>query len=226
MTNRYVIPDLHGCLKTLRYVIEEQIKPGREDELFFLGDFINKGPESKGILDYIFYLQNRHPAVYCVRGNHEQVLLDVLHDENKMNNFLDKDGRVTLSSFDVEHPGQIPAKYINFIETLPFYVLTDDYIIVHAGLNTDIADPFSDVDSMLTIREYAVDPVKTGNRKIVHGHNAIQLDKILDTLSRPEADKINLDNGCVYTRKEGMGNLIVLNLDDFTYSIQPCLDKI
>ena len=57
MKKRWVIPDLHGCVNTLRTLIEEQIRPSRSDLLYFLGDYIDRGPDSKGLIDYIRNLQ-------------------------------------------------------------------------------------------------------------------------------------------------------------------------
>jgi serine/threonine protein phosphatase 1 len=57
MKKRWVIPDIHGCVNTLKALIEEQIKPARYDELYFLGDYINCGPESRAVIDYIRFLQ-------------------------------------------------------------------------------------------------------------------------------------------------------------------------
>ena len=57
MRKRWVIPDIHGCHKTLKSLIEELIKPSRYDELYFLGDYIDRGPDSQKVIDYIRFLQ-------------------------------------------------------------------------------------------------------------------------------------------------------------------------
>ena len=71
----WVIPDVHGCSKTLRYVVEEMIRLQKEDILFLLGDLIDRGPDSKGVIDYIMGLEARGYNVTTLRGNHEDYLL-------------------------------------------------------------------------------------------------------------------------------------------------------
>ena len=58
MKNRWVIPDVHGNLITLKYLIENRIALSKSDELYFLGDYIDRGPDSKGVIDFIMSLQN------------------------------------------------------------------------------------------------------------------------------------------------------------------------
>ena len=58
MKNRWVVPDIHGHIKTLRTLIEERLELQKSDSIYFLGDYIDRGPDSKGVLDYIMSLQN------------------------------------------------------------------------------------------------------------------------------------------------------------------------
>ena len=71
MKKRWVIPDIHGCLNTLKALINEQIRPARYDELYFLGDYIDRGPDSKGVLDYLRALQKDEYTLTLLKGNHE-----------------------------------------------------------------------------------------------------------------------------------------------------------
>ena len=77
----YAIGDIHGCLSALKELIGQlPIKP--EDELVFLGDYIDRGPESKGVLDYL--VANEKPNWRFLRGNHEQMLLEWLGTPNSL----------------------------------------------------------------------------------------------------------------------------------------------
>ena len=73
---RYVSTDLHGCLLSFRHLVEHRLKLRPQDELYVLGDYVNKGPDSRGVLDYLMQLPQRGYRVHCLRGNHDQELLD------------------------------------------------------------------------------------------------------------------------------------------------------
>ena len=75
MKNRWVVPDIHGHIKTLRALIEERIELQKSDSIYFLGDYIDRGPDSKGVIDYIMSLQSFGYDVHCIRGNHEDYCL-------------------------------------------------------------------------------------------------------------------------------------------------------
>ena len=225
MTRRYVFPDIHGCIQTLQFTFEKIIRPDKSDHVYFTGDFINKGPDSKGVLDYVFSLIEQGYQVHAVRGNHEQLLLNALEDESKVNDFLVKGGLDTLESFSSASVTEIPEHYIRFMDELPYFIELEDYFIVHAGFNFAAPDPFKDLDSMLYIRDFSIDPATVNYKRIIHGHYALPLEEILYNLIERKSYALNIDNGCVYTHREGMGNLFVLNLDDLSYHIQPCLDE-
>ena len=220
MKNTYVLPDIHGCHKTLKYTIENHLKLCRNDELYFLGDFINKGPDSKGVLDLVMSLIQNDIKVYSVRGNHEQLLLDAFNNNEKNELFKDRGGKETLESFQVGNIHDIPNVYIDFINELPYFIELKDYVIVHAGFDFSLDNPFSDYESMLTIRNFTMSPASLNYRKVIHGHNAINLQEIYRSIIEPNSYQLNIDNGCVYKDKEGMGNLFVLNLNDHSFHIQ------
>ena len=224
MTKRIVFPDIHGCINTLKYSFENIIRPGKTDELYFTGDFINKGPDSKRVLDYIFQKINEGYHIRSVRGNHEQLLLNAIEDENNINDFMLRGGLDTLESFGVDKVTDIPDAYIRFISELPYFIELEEYYIVHAGFNLLTENPFEDEASMLTLKDFVVIPEMLNYKKIVHGHYAKPLQDILYNIIEKNGYALNIDNGCVYTHREGMGNLFILNLNDQTYHIQPCLD--
>jgi len=225
LANKFVFPDLHGCIETFRYTFEKVICPDESDIIYFTGDFINKGPDSKSVLDYVLQLIKAGYNIQAVRGNHEQLLLNAINDKTAVQDFVIKGGLETLESFNTDTVDEIPDQYIEFIQDLPFYIELEDFIIVHAGFNYSESDPFSDWHSMLNIRDFEVDPEKTKYKTIIHGHYATPLQEILYHLMEKRNYRLNIDNGCVYTHREGMGNLFVLNLSDLSYIIQPCLDS-
>ena len=234
----WVIPDVHGCLLTLRTLIEDLIELRKDDILIFLGDVIDRGPASMGVIDYITKLRESGISVVVIRGNHEDYMATVYRDEMsksglrkmlriKSGSFKDwmmYGGEKTLQSFNVSNVVDIPVKYIEWIESLDFYMAWKDYLIVHAGFNFDIDDIFSDTQSMMWIRDYKIDPEKLGNRKIIHGHVPVTLDFIYQSINSNSFHFIDLDNGVYLTDKPGYGNLLALELNSMELLVQPNLD--
>jgi serine/threonine protein phosphatase 1 len=210
-----VISDIHGCLKTFKQLLTEIVQYTKEDTLYLLGDYIDRGPDSKGVIDYILYLKKEGYSIFTLRGNHEQLLLEAygnfpLSDSTWRRN----GGEDTLRSFNIRGPQKLTEEYISFFSSLGYYAELDHFILVHAGLNFEMKNPFEDLESMLWIRRYEVDPVKINNKIIVQGHTPTPLESIRTSiLNADKTHRIFLDNGCVYgTEKEGFGNLCCLNL--------------
>lgn len=218
MDRQFAISDIHGCVKTFRKLVLEVIELSKTDNLYLLGDYLNKGPDSKGVFDFIFELQKAGYKLKCLRGNHEQYLVDGLKYSWEEIAFLNRGGRETLESFGVDKIHQIPEKYLNFIKSLPFFFETESYLLIHAGLNFDLEDPFKDDFSMLNIRDMKVDLIKTGNKKIIHGHvpNSY-LDIENACLPGRQAltfhdNHISIDGGCVYSHIHALNHLIALEI--------------
>ena len=74
---RFAISDIHGCIKTFKTLVD-RIEFSKEDTLYLLGDYIDRGPDSKGVIDHIWKIQEEGYRVHCLRGNHEQMLLEEL----------------------------------------------------------------------------------------------------------------------------------------------------
>jgi serine/threonine protein phosphatase 1 len=233
MRNRWVIPDIHGCIKTLKTLIDEQIRPKKYDELYFLGDYIDRGPDSKSVIDYIRFLQKEEYNITALRGNHEEFALELydaeLKTKNKwFSNYVHQKRRAwkaiggfdTLRSFKIHNLRGIPSGYMEWIRSLEYYVQLDDFILVHAGLNFDIDNPFEDKQSMLWTREYKVDPLKIGNRRIIHGHVPVNIELIYLGIQNKSLRFIDLDNGPYIEGKPGFGNLVALELNSMEMVIQ------
>jgi serine/threonine protein phosphatase 1 len=133
-------------------------------------------------------------------------------------------GAETLQSFNAYTVSAIPEMYIEWIESLRFYLKWKNFLIVHAGFNFEIDDIFSDTQAMMWIREYKIDPVKLGGRKIIHGHVPVTLDFINQSIHSNSFHFIDLDNGVYLTDKPGFGNLLALELNTLELLVQPNLD--
>jgi len=237
MPKQWVIPDIHGCIRTLRMLIERQIVPSKQDALYFLGDYVDRGPDSKGVLDYVMQLQQDGYNVFPLRGNHEEFMVKTYDEEKLRRNFLffkqankskaqwvKHGGGDTLQSFATENPSDIPVHYIDWMRNLPHYAELDKFVLVHAGLNFDIENPYDDTETMLWVREFKVRSYKVGFRRIVHGHVPVSLDFIDLTIKSPSYSFIDLDNGCYMVNRAGFGNLLALELGSMDLKVKTNID--
>jgi serine/threonine protein phosphatase 1 len=212
---RWAIGDIHGCSKTLEALLEK-LPAGTGDELYFLGDYVDRGPDSKGVLDIILQLEKQGISAFCIRGNHDQMMLAAREDEENFRRWVRNGGAAALDSFRTENLEEIEPKYWEFLEGTHFYVETDGFIFVHAGLNFERPDPFSDTDSMLWVRDWweLTDKKWLGDRSILHGHTPVSLKTTNEQLRQLKSNRhLDLDTGCVYPQTSFLGNLTALDLD-------------
>jgi len=220
---RFAISDIHGCLASFKSLLAT-INYSKSDILYLLGDYIDRGPESKGVIDYIWELQATGHEVYCLRGNHEQMLLDSIAKPID----LYKGYPEVLANFGVTDNQDIPKKYIKWMKDLTYYIELEDYLLVHAGFNFEKEDPLSDSDSMIWIRYWydTINPTWLGGKIIVHGHTPTKQLVIKHSLKElAEIPAINIDAGCVF-QGFGLGHLCALNLDTKTLIFQARIDVI
>lgn len=232
MKNRWVIPDIHGHIKTLKSLIEDRIALSKSDVIYFLGDYIDRGPDSKSVIDFIMSLQDSGFDVNCIRGNHEDYCIKAWESDQKRFLFhskIEKEWRKnganrTLNSFGAKRPRDINKHYIDWMKETKLYIELENHILVHAGLNFKINNPFEDTCSMMWIRDFKVDKNKTGNKKVIHGHVPVEM-SLIDLFLNNNYDFISLDNGIYYENKDGFGNLLAFNIDTNEIIIQPNIDS-
>jgi len=206
----FVFGDIHGCYLTFRALFE-QCKIEEQDPIYLLGDYIDRGLSAKQTLDYIFNLIENGYKIHALRGNHEQMLLDSLKSSEIDSIWrYSNGGNFTLASFGVHSPAQIPEKYIEWINSLPFYYELEKFVMVHAGLNFHRDNPFEDTEAMLWTRDRYYDKSKL-DKRIIIGHTPTPLNIIKDSLNQ---NIIFLDGGCVYHNNPKLGNLCALELSE------------
>ena len=233
MPRRIAIGDIHGCLNTFRSLVEEKLKLEKSDELYLIGDLIDRGPDSRGVLDYMVSLTGKGYHINTVRGNHEEMLLETLEDERFLSGWIYNGAEATLISFgidtglfiSIESVKEIRQEYIDLISSFPYYIELEDYLIVHAGFNYSVKDPYSDKQAMVWTRDMQFDIKKSAGRSVIHGHTPVPLDEIIEQLSTPDPGLINIDGGCVYTHYIGMGNLVALDMDSREIIFQSNIDE-
>lgn len=219
---RFVIADIHGCARTFRRLVTEVIGLNREDELYLLGDLIDRGPDSKGVLDLILELRAKGFKVVSVRGNHEEMCLHAGDSLQDMALWLLNGGQATLASFEADGPGDIPHEYRLLLASLPYYIILDDFVLVHGSLNFGRDDPFADTEAMLWQRDCIVDSSRIGGRRLIAGHTPVTREQLEASL---KGDRIMLDNGCVFSVKPGIGSLAALELNSMRVRYQENIDR-
>lgn len=227
---QFAISDIHGCNRSFNALLD-QIGLTTADELFLLGDYIDRGPGSKGVLDTIINLQSKGYKVKCLMGNHDEAMLKAKIDRHFFVDWLAGwGGEQTLESFNAKHWDDIAPKYWQFLQSLAFFWEFDDYILVHAGLNFKLSDPFSNKTDLMYIRDWYKDVNYDwlGKRCIVHGHTPVtieQCETLLQNLDNHQV--IDIDTGCFAgTRLPGKGYLTALDMTNRQLVFQKCLDDV
>ena len=197
MERIFAVGDIHGCfdkLVSLMEIIDIDLK---SELLVFIGDYIDRGPSSKEVVDYLIDLDRRARRVVFLKGNHELLLQDYLSGADRLS-FLYNGGGATLESYirDGSRGGTnpIPSEHLEFFDNLSLYHETDEYIFVHGGLKPNISLEEQDEWDMLWIRDEFIYSDFDFTKRVIFGHTPFREPLILD-------NKIGIDTGAVYGNK-------------------------
>lgn len=188
----YVVGDIHGCankLKKLLKLIEDF------DQLIFVGDYIDRGPSSKEVLDIIMDF-DKSDNVIALKGNHEDMCVYAHLGIDFFNWSFRNGGKETIKSFD----GNIPENYLKWMKDLPEKFENDLGYFIHAGMMPGIPFEEQHRDDILWLREPFLSTDFKWNKVIYHGHTPV---KEVDIKS----NRVNVDTGCVYNNYKGFGFL-------------------
>ncbi|MEO0585556.1 MAG: metallophosphoesterase [Bacteroidota bacterium] len=200
----FAVSDIHGCSQTLKFLVEQRLFLQPQDHLFLLGDYINRGPDSEGVLDYIIQLQEAGYQLTVLRGNHDD----------------------RMASAVMERRFPITEKQWNLLTQMYSYTTYKDWIMVHAGLNFHTDDPLQDTYAMRWVRrdwEQDVDEDWLNGRRVLFGH--IRRGRAaIEKAVQEQSAAVCIDNGCYDRATPGQGHLCAFNLDDESLIFQPNLD--
>ncbi|MDE3183535.1 MAG: serine/threonine protein phosphatase [Bacteroidota bacterium] len=216
MERIFAIGDIHGCSKTFEKLLKDKIQLTKEDNIYCIGDYIDRGDDSKGVIDLIIELRAEGYPIYTLRGNHEQMMLDAVNDKKSLNLWLDNGGKKTLKSFGIKSQDELPQEYFSFLKETEFYLQKDNYIFVHAGLNFRNENLFEDKEAMLWERDFFPQQPALEDRLLIHGHTPIPLTFIL----KQKGNCINIDGGCVYRNRPHFGHLVAIDLKKREFLIE------
>jgi serine/threonine protein phosphatase 1 len=185
------VGDIHGHLNLLRKLML-QVSPCEEDQVVFLGDYIDRGPDSRGVIDYLLEFRQQFPATVFLKGNHEAMLLDYLAGHDRLL-YLLNGGTSTLASYNRQGQVRLPEEHLDFLHRLRLYHETDRFLFVHAGLRPGI-DPVDQAEEdLLWIREEFLESDHDWGKTVVFGHTP-QKNPLL------AAKRIGLDTGAGFGR--------------------------
>jgi serine/threonine protein phosphatase 1 len=196
----YVIGDIHGCLGKLQRLLARctEHADGRPATLVLLGDYIDRGPDSAGVIRTIMQLQTQQQSsvffeVAALEGNHEAVALDVVDGAARPDSWLEQGGTETLQSYGVADARDLPPEHVTWLRALP--LSRDDGLrfFVHAGIDPDKPYDAQDAHDLMWIREPFLSDSREYDRLIVHGHTP-QKSGVPDW----RGNRLNVDTAAVY----------------------------
>ena len=190
----FAVGDIHGCADALEKLLGKLPVDLEKDLLIFLGDYIDRGPSPRRVIEIVKDLRDRHPQrVIALCGNHEWMFKRYLKGiETEV--FLFNGGETTLKDYYRDGRLNIPEEHLSFLESLPLYYETEEYFFVHAGVRPEKPLASQEEEDLLWIREGFYYYPGTFSKKIVFGHTPFPEPLILP-------DRIGIDTGCVYGGK-------------------------
>lgn len=197
MERIYAVGDIHGCYDKLMALMDKIDIDFDTDILVFLGDYIDRGPSSFEVVEYLVALKKLFPNTVFLKGNHEEMLENYLSGIDKMT-YLVNGGQQTLDSY-LSRPRQsddplIPQEHLDFFNSLFLYYETENYIFVHAGLKNNVSLEEQNAEDLLWIRNKFIQTKHDFGKQIVFGHTPLP-----EPLLQP--NKIGIDTGAVYGNK-------------------------
>ena len=207
----YVVGDVHGCEDLLDEVhgrIDDDLvrRPAEDWRLIHLGDYIDRGPDSRGVIERAIARLARGRSCY-LRGNHEQFLIDLILDPEGEGAglWLANGGAQTLASYGIAADSltvegaalhrraleAIPAAHQQFLLGLPHLVRFGDYAFAHAGIRPGVPLAEQQVHDLIWLREPFLSDPRDHGPVVVHGHTPVPAVDV-------RANRINIDTGAVF----------------------------
>jgi serine/threonine protein phosphatase 1 len=199
-----VIGDVHGHIRKLEALLKLcEARAGGDARLVFIGDYVDRGPDSRSVVALLIDLQQRKPGrVLCLRGNHEAVVLAAAEDRlHELPGGIDMDawlsprggGLQTLESYAVRQASDLPREHLAWMASLPFHYDDGQRYFAHAGVRPGLRLADQEENDLLWIREPFLSHVGDFGRLVVHGHTPVAA-RIPDLRS----NRLNIDTGAGY----------------------------
>lgn len=211
----YAIGDIHGRNDLLQQLIEKIIDDDAKrgdinSEIIFLGDLVDRGPDSAGVLETAMQLKQELGDVRFLMGNHEEVYLKAATGDEKATRFFNRiGGKETILSYEISMreymdldnaglaerlPGLIPSEHIDFVKAFENQIVVGDYAFVHAGIRPGVSLDEQKPKDLRWIREEFLSVDEPHEKVIVYGHTIN--DEVVE-----KGNRIGIDTGAYYTEK-------------------------
>jgi serine/threonine protein phosphatase 1 len=199
----FAIGDIHGCSieveALLGYLITVLGIDGR-DKIVFLGDYVDRGPDSKGVIDILISFKNSFPNTVFLKGNHEDMMLDFLGYGGRLGvAYLRNGGQKCLESYSIPANDSVkdivkkfPVNHLEFLQSLLNKTIIGDFLFVHAGVNPTLNILDQTEDDLFWIRDEFILQPHTFPYTVVFGHTPFKY-LFLDL-----PYKIGIDTGLVF----------------------------
>ncbi|WP_027544880.1 metallophosphoesterase family protein [Bradyrhizobium sp. WSM2254] len=195
----FAIGDVHGCSQKLERLIAtcERVSARRQSRFILIGDYVDRGPDAKGGIDFLMKEQVRQPYRFvCLRGNHEQMLLAAAaaeRSDSDLVNWWANGGEQTLESYGVNDPSELPDDHLAWIRALPLKLTDGKRLYVHAGIRPGVAMAAQTAHDLLWIREPFLSSDLDHGALVVHGHTPTK-----SGLPDLRTNRLNIDTGACF----------------------------
>ncbi|AIH04031.1 MULTISPECIES: metallophosphoesterase family protein [Thermodesulfobacterium] len=189
----FAVGDIHGCLESLEALLEILPINWGKDLLIFLGDYIDRGENPRGVVEKIITLKKKYPEhVITLKGNHELMFEWFLEGKN-VELFFYNGGEVTISQYynSEKRMVELPLEHQIFFQELRLFFECEDYLFVHAGINPYKSLKDQTEEDFLWIRGLFYESKKVLPKTVVFGHTPFPTPFL-------GPDRIGIDTGCVY----------------------------
>jgi serine/threonine protein phosphatase 1 len=207
----YAIGDIHGRADLLDDLLQRVVRDAAEHpddqarRLIFLGDYVDRGDDSRAVIERLLRQSLPGFATIYLKGNHEQAMLDFLEGRSDGQAWLSYGGAETLMSYGVAPMGRannslrkalaaaVPAEHLDFLRNCVLHYIAGDYVFIHAGVRPGIALEAQDPLDLLWIRDDFLEAYEAlPGRVVVHGHTVCKRVQNL-------AHRINIDTGAFFS---------------------------
>ena len=218
MGRLYAIGDVHGCVRTLGALLAHldadaggALTP--DDTVVFVGDYVDRGPDSPGVLDRMIALDAQEGGAEYVflRGNHDQMMLDYVDGAGDVELWWVNGGRSTLAGYERRGEFAIPPEHVAFLRRTELAAERGGFAFVHAGFDTrkSVADNLADPDPAIVLwtRKHLDANLAAWEIPVVCGHTPVA-----EPIDTPRL--IGIDTGAVFPNRPGLGRLTAVSLPE------------
>jgi serine/threonine protein phosphatase 1 len=172
MSLTYVIPDIHGRFDLLKRALTDisAHSGGKAGLIVTIGDYVDKGPESKQVIDRLLSGVDGGFGLVALKGNHDAMMVQALRDAARIDSWLEKGGDAALKSYGGD-PAAVPQAHIAWLDQLRLMHVDAHRLYVHAGVDPEVPLDRQDEETLLWKRYPKGYQSGFGGLHVVHGHD-------------------------------------------------------